>query len=157
MLAVAASVFHRPGAHADTIQAAHSAFSRVAGSGAGLAFALALLASGLAASSVGTQAGQVVMQGFLRRRIPLYVRRLVTMAPSLAVLAIGLDPTKALVLSQVVLSFGIPFALVPLVVLTGRAGVMGKFRNHPSTAALAWTVAAVVTALNVFLIVTTIG
>jgi manganese transport protein len=157
MLAVAASAFHHPGLHADSIEAAHSGFASQFGSGTALAFALGLLASGLAASSVGTHAGQVVMQGFLRRRVPLYVRRLVTMAPSLAVLGIGLDPTKSLVISQVVLSFGIPFALAPLVVLTGRKRVMGAFRNRRTTAATAWTVTAVVTALNVFLIASTLG
>jgi manganese transport protein len=96
------------------------------------------------------------MQGFIRRRIPLYVRRLLTMAPALVVLAVGLDPTQSLVISQVVLSFGIPFALVPLVVLTGRKDVMGAFRNRRSTAVAAWVVAAVVSALNVFLLVDTV-
>jgi manganese transport protein len=142
MLLVAASVFHHPGMNVNSIQQAHAGFGHSVGSGAALAFALGLLASGLAASSVGTQAGQVVMQGFLRRRIPLYVRRLVTMTP-------------ALVISQVVLSFGIPFALVPLVMLTGRADVMGSFRNRRGTAAMAWSVAGVVSLLNVFLIAQT--
>ncbi|MDQ4130921.1 MAG: Nramp family divalent metal transporter, partial [Actinomycetota bacterium] len=118
MLVVAASLFHA-GGHSgiDSIEGAHAGFGALAGSGAALAFALALLASGFASSSVGTMAGQVVMQGFIARTIPLFVRRLVTMAPALAVLALGLDPTRALVISQVVLSFGIPFALVPLVML----------------------------------------
>ena len=99
------------------------------GGGAAVAFGIALLASGLSSSSVGTYAGQVVMQGFIRRSIPLLLRRLVTMAPALVVLAIGLDPTKSLVASQVVLSFGIPFALVPLVLLTRRRDIMGDFVN----------------------------
>src|SRR5437764_9787344 len=105
---------------------AHAACGRLAGHDAALAFALALLASGFASSSVGTYAGQVVMQGFIARTIPLMLRRLVTMTPALVVLAIGLDPSRSLVLSQVVLSFGIPFALVPLVLLTSRRAVMGS-------------------------------
>jgi manganese transport protein len=157
MLAVAASVFHHPGAHVDSIQGAHDGFSHLVGPGAALAFALALLASGIAASSVGTQAGQVVMQGFIRRSIPLAVRRLVTMAPALIVLAIGLDPTRSLVISQVVLSFGIPFALIPLVVLTARRDVMGQFKNRLATTLLAGVIALLVSALNVFLIAQTLG
>jgi manganese transport protein len=125
------------------------------GSGAALAFALALLASGLASSSVGTLAGQVVMQGFIARTIPLVLRRLVTMAPALIVLAIGVNPTKALVLSQVVLSFGIPFALVPLLLLTRRRDVMGAFVNRRITTVAASVCAALIIALNVFLLVRT--
>ncbi len=117
-----------------------------------LAFAVALLASGFASSGVGTYAGQVVMQGFLRRQVPLALRRGITMAPALLVLAGGVDPTRALVLSQVVLSFGIPFALVPLVLLTRRADVMGPLVNKPVTTAAAAVVAAVVIGLNVFLL-----
>src|SRR6185295_19928532 len=110
MLIIAASLFHGSGLDGvDTIEGAHSAFGSLVGPGAALAFALALLASGFASSSVGTYAGQVVMQGFIARTIPLAVRRLVTMAPALIVLAIGVNPTRALVISQVVLSFGIPF------------------------------------------------
>jgi manganese transport protein len=114
-----------------------------------------LLASGLASSSVGTYAGQVVMQGFIARTIPLVARRLVTMMPALIVLALGLDPSRALVISQVVLSFGIPFALVPLVMLTSRRSVMGAFVNHRGTTLAAVVVAAVISALNVFLLAQT--
>ena len=117
-----------------------------------VAVAVALLASGLSSSSVGTYAGQVVMQGFIRRRIPLVMRRLVTMIPALIVLAIGLNPTRSLVISQVVLSFGIPFALVPLVLLTRRRDVMGDLANHRVTTVVAAVVAALISALNVFLI-----
>src|SRR5206468_12697950 len=126
MLIIAASLFHGDGlTGVDTIEEAHHQFGALAGHPAALAFALALLASGLASSSVGTYAGQVVMQGFIGRTIPLVLRRAVTMAPALVVLAIGLDPSRALVASQVVLSFGIPFALVPLVLLTRRRDIMG--------------------------------
>jgi manganese transport protein len=122
MLFVAAALFHRAGAPgADSIQAAHAGIGRLVGGGAALAFAVALLASGLSSSSVGTYAGQVVMQGFIGRRIPLLIRRGLTMLPALVVLGLGLPVTRSLVISQVVLSFGLPFALVPLVLMTRRA------------------------------------
>jgi manganese transport protein len=152
MLIIAASLFHGTSLDVDSIEKAHAGFGDLVGPEAALAFALALLASGLASSSVGTYAGQVVMQGFIKRRIPLAVRRLVTMAPALVVLAIGLDPTRSLVISQVVLSFGIPFALVPLVLLTRRREVMGAFTNHPVTTLAASIVAALIIALNLFLL-----
>ncbi len=119
MLAVAAKLLHDTGhAAVSTIPQAHAAFGQLVGGGAALAFSVALLASGASSSTVGTYAGQVVMRGFVGLNIPLFLRRLVTMAPAIAVLAVGLDPTQVLVLSQVVLSFGIPFALIPLVLLT---------------------------------------
>ena len=155
MLVVAADALHGTGLPADSLEDMHDGLGTVLGGGAAVAFALALLASGLAASSVGTYSGQVVMAGFLRRRIPLAARRLVTMAPALLILASGVDPTRALVLSQVVLSFGIPFALVPLVWLTRRRDVMGRFSNGAFTTTCGVTVAAIVSALNVFLLVRT--
>lgn len=136
----------------DTLEGAHAALGRIAGAPLAFAFAIALLASGFASSGVGTYAGQVVMQGFLRRRIPLLLRRAITMAPALVVLAAGVNPTQALVLSQVVLSFGIPFALVPLVLLTRRVDVMGALVNRPLTTAVAALVAAVISGLNAFLL-----
>jgi manganese transport protein len=151
MLIVAAKLFHGQ-LHVDTIEDAHHGFELKLGSGAAVAFGLALLASGLSSSSVGTYAGQVVMQGFIRRSIPLMLRRLVTMIPALVVLAIGLNPTKALVASQVVLSFGIPFALVPLVMLTRTRELMGALVNRAQTTAAAVGVAGLIIALNVFLI-----
>jgi manganese transport protein len=153
MLIVAASLFHGSGlSGVDSIDGAYDGFERLVGGGAALAFATALLASGFASSSVGTYAGQVVMQGFIRRTIPLALRRLVTMAPALLVLALGLDPTRSLVISQVVLSFGIPFALVPLILLTSRRDVMGCFVNHRATTMVASAIAAAIIALNVFLL-----
>jgi manganese transport protein len=153
MLVVAASLFHTTGnTEIDTIEGAHAGLERLIGGGAALAFAVALLASGLSSSSVGTYAGQVVMQGFIDRRIPLFLRRLVTMAPALVVLAIGVDATDALVVSQVVLSFGIPFALVPMILLTRRADVMGALVNRRGTTILASIVASLIIALNVFLL-----
>jgi manganese transport protein len=156
MLIVAAALFHDRGlTGVDSIEEAHAGFEALVGSGAALAFALALLASGLASSSVGTLAGQVVMQGFIARTIPLVLRRLVTMAPALIVLAVGVDPTKALVLSQVVLSFGIPFALVPLLLLTRRRDVMGILVNRRITTFAASVAAGMIIALNIFLLVRT--
>jgi manganese transport protein len=156
MLIIAASLFHGSGlSDVDTIEGAYSGFQSMVGNEAALAFALALLASGFAASSVGTYAGQVVMQGFINRTIPLVLRRLVTMIPALIVLGFGLDPSRSLVISQVVLSFGIPFALVPLVLLTRRRDIMGAFANRRLTTVIASVVAAMIIALNVFLLVQT--
>jgi manganese transport protein len=153
MLIIAASLFHGSGlVDVDSIEGAHAGFGDLVGSGAALAFALALLASGFASSSVGTYAGQVVMQGFIARTIPLALRRLVTMTPALVVLALGLDPSRSLVLSQVTLSFGIPFALVPLVLLTRRKDIMGALVNRRMTTIVASVVAAMIIALNAFLL-----
>ena len=153
MLIIAASLFHDSGiTEVDSIESAHAGFGDLVGPGAALAFALALLASGFASSSVGTYAGQVVMQGFIARAIPLVARRLVTMAPALVVLGLGLDPTRSLVISQVVLSFGIPFALVPLVLLTRRSDIMGALANRRITTVTAAVVATLIIALNCFLL-----
>jgi manganese transport protein len=157
MLVIAASLFHGSGlTGVDTIEGAHEQFGNLVGPGAALAFALALLASGLASSSVGTYAGQVVMQGFIDRRIRLALRRAITMAPALVVLWLGVDPSRALVISQVVLSFGIPFALVPLVLLTRRRDVMGALVNRRITTLVAAVVAALISALNAFLLYQTL-
>jgi manganese transport protein len=154
MLAVAAKLFHTPALSGlDTIQQAHAQIGHLVGGTAALAFAVALLASGASSSSVGTYAGQVVMAGFINVRIPLLLRRAITMAPALVVLAVGLNPTSALVLSQVVLSFGIPLALIPLVLLTGRRDVMGVHANSRVVMVLAWSAVGVISALNVFLLV----
>ncbi|MFI7035574.1 Nramp family divalent metal transporter [Microbispora rosea] len=151
MLTVAAVTFG--GGDPGSLQAIHAGLGQVLGPGAAVAFALALLASGLASSSVGTYAGQVIMAGFLRRRVPLLARRLVTIIPAMAVLAAGVDPTRALVLSQVALSFGIPFALVPLVAFTGSRKLMGDLVNRRLTTVAGVAVAAVISALNGFLLV----
>jgi manganese transport protein len=157
MLVIAASLFNRTGhAGIDSIEAAHAGLGELVGGGAALAFAVALLASGLSSSSVGTYAGQVVMQGFIRRRIPLFARRGLTMLPALLVLGLGLPATDSLVVSQVVLSFGIPFALVPLVLLTRRRDVMGSFVNHRITTVTTSVIAGLIIVLNVFLLYTTL-
>jgi len=149
MLVVAAGLFFNTGRTGiDSIEGAHAGLETLVGGGAALAFAVALLSSGLSSSSVGTYSGQVVMQGFIRRRIPLFLRRGLTMLPALVVLALGLDPTSTLVISQVVLSFGIPFALVPVILLTRRRDLMGGLVNRRATTAVASLVAGVIIALN---------
>jgi len=158
MLVVAASVFFKSGLlHVDSLETAHRTLAPLLGGASSKLFALALIASGLSSSTVGTLAGQIVMQGFIRKNIPLTVRRTVTMLPAFIVIAIGLDPSRTLVISQVVLSFGIPFALVPLVVFTSRRDVMGVLVNHRLTTAIAVAVAALISALNVFLLGQTLG
>ncbi len=153
MLVVAAGLFYASGrTGVDSIEGAHAGFETLLGGGAALAFAIALLSSGLSSSSVGTYSGQVVMQGFIRRRIPLFLRRALTMAPALVVLGVGLEPTSTLVLSQVVLSFGIPFALEPTTLLTRRRDLMGGLVNRPATTAVASVVAGLIIALNGFLL-----
>ncbi|MGY1741217.1 MULTISPECIES: Nramp family divalent metal transporter [unclassified Blastococcus] len=154
MLIIAAALFSGSDVpDTDTLAGAHAGIALTLDDSAALLFALALLASGFASAGVGTFAGQVVMQGFIQRRIPLLVRRALTLAPALVVLAVGVDPTAALVVSQVVLSFGIPFALVPLLLLTARRSVMGELANRPRTTAIAAVVATVIIALNAVLLV----
>ncbi len=158
MLVVAASVFYKSGLlNVASLETAHRTLEPILGGASSTLFALALLASGLSSSTVGTLAGQVVMQGFVDRQIPIFVRRLVTMLPALVVAAIGLDPTRTLVISQVVLSFGIPFALIPLVWFTSRRELMGTLVNRKTTTAVAAAVAALISGLNLFLLAQTFG
>ncbi|MFL5954241.1 MAG: Nramp family divalent metal transporter [Gaiellaceae bacterium] len=158
MLVMAASTFFKSGlTHVDSLEGAHKTLQPILGGASSALFALALLASGLSSSAVGTLSGQVVMQGFIRRSIPVTVRRLVTMVPAFVVIAIGLDPSRTLVISQVVLSFGIPFALVPLVWFTSRRDIMGPLVNRRITTIAASAIAAVIIALNVFLLAQTFG
>jgi manganese transport protein len=158
MLVMAAAAFFKSGLHhVESLEGAHKTLEPILGGASSQLFGLALLASGLSSSAVGTMSGQVVMQGFIRRQIPLWVRRLVTMLPALVVVAIGVDPSRTLVLSQVVLSFGIPFALVPLVLFTSRRSLMGALVNRRSTTVAAALVAGVIIVLNVFLLAQTLG
>jgi manganese transport protein len=158
MLITAAAVFHANGfTNVEGIQHASHMLGRVVGPHADTMFGVALLASGLSSSSVGTLAGQVVMQGFIHRSIPLFLRRAITMTPAMIVLAVGLNPSRALVLSQVALSFGIPFALVPLVLFCRDRRLMGALTNRRITTAAAFLVAGVIVSLNVFLLVETIS
>lgn len=143
-------------ADTDSIEGAYHAVQNTLGYTVALLFAIGLLASGLASSSVGAYAGAMIMQGLLRRSIPLVTRRFITLLPALAILAVGVDPSRALVLSQVVLSFGIPFALIPLVRLTSNVPLMGVDTNHRVTTALGWVVAGVISLLNVVLIYLTV-
>lgn len=154
MLWVAATLLHgTSGAAPDTLESAKLEYGQVAGQGTAIAFALALLVSGFASASVGTFSGQIVMQEFTQRRIPILLRRAITLAPALLVLALGFDPTSALVASQVVLSFGIPFALVPLVRFTADRELMGEWTVTRGVTVLATLIAAVIIGLNVLLLV----
>ena len=153
MLVMAASTFFKAGLlHVDSLDGAHKTLAPILGPASGVLFALALVASGLSSSAVGTLSGQVVMQGFIRRQVPIAVRRLVTMIPAFIVIAIGLNPTRTLVVSQVVLSFGIPFALIPLVWFTARRDVMGDLVNRRVTTVVASVVAAAIVGLNFVLL-----
>jgi manganese transport protein len=158
MLVMAASTFFQKGLlNVDSLDGAHKTLEPILGGASSALFALALLASGLSSSAVGTLSGQVVMQGFIRRQVPLMVRRLVTMVPAFVVIAIGIDPSRTLVISQVVLSFGIPFALVPLVYFTARRDIMGALVNRRITTVAASVIAGVIIALNIFLLAQTLG
>jgi manganese transport protein len=152
MLITASAAFFKTGTSVGTIEEAYKTLQPLLGPAAGIVFGIALLASGLSSSSVGTMAGQVIMQGFLHFHIPPWVRRIVTIIPSLIVIFIGLDPTRTLVISQVVLSFGLPFAVIPLVIFTSQKKIMGALVNKRLTTALATLAAAIIIALNIFLI-----
>lgn len=157
MLIMAASTFFRAGlSEIGTLEQAHRTLTPLLGPASSWVFGISLLASGLSSATVGTLAGQVIMQGFLRRKIAIWLRRLVTMAPSLLVIALGLDPTRTLVISQVVLSFGIPFALIPLVLFTRENQLMGTLVNRRLTSALAMLVAALIVGLNSLLVYQTL-
>jgi manganese transport protein len=156
MLATAAAVFHArglPGAGND-LGVVFYGLNRFLGAHSGLVFGLALLASGVASSCVGTMSGQVVMQGFIHRQIPIFVRRAITMIPALVLIGVGFDPTRALVLSQVFLSFGIPFALIPLLVFTGKTDLMGPLVNRRPMMLAASLVTALIVGLNLYLLAT---
>ncbi len=152
MLITAADAFHKSGTSVGTLEEAYRTLQPLLGPAAGIVFGIALLASGLSSSSVGTMAGQVIMQGFLHFHIPPWARRLITIIPSLIVIFIGLDPTRTLVISQVVLSFGLPFAVIPLVMFTSRKDIMGALVNRRLTTVLASLAAALIVALNFFLL-----
>ena len=157
MLIMAASTFWVHGlTKVASIEDAHKTLAPLLGPASSAVFAVSLLASGLSSSTVGTMAGQVMMQGFLHRQISVWLRRIVTMAPAVAVIAIGLDPTRTLVISQVVLSFGLPFALIPLALFTRRRDLMGPLVNRPIVSAAAVLVTALIVALNLYLIVETV-
>ena len=138
--------------HIASIEEAHITLEPLLGTAARWIFAVSLLASGLSSSAVGTMAGQVIMQGFLERHIPIWLRRLVTILPALVVIFLGFDPTWTLVISQVVLSFGLPLAVIPLVLFSQRRDLMAELVNKPLTTVLAWAVAGLIIALNLYLL-----
>ena len=153
MLIMAAATFFEKGlTTVGTIEEAHQTLAPLLGSASSWVFAVSLLASGLSSSTVGTMSGQVIMQGFVHWQIPIWLRRLLTMLPALLVIGIGLEPTRTLVISQVVLSFGLPFALVPLALFTARADLMGVLANRRMTTLIFWCVTALIIALNLFLL-----
>jgi manganese transport protein len=157
MLVMAATTFHANGLNnIATLQSAYKTLEPLMGKAASFVFGFSLLMSGLSSASVGTMAGQVIMQGFLTWEIPVWVRRLVTMIPSMIVIFVGFDPTRTLVISQVLLSFGLPFAVIPLVIFTSQKKIMGVLVNRKITTILAWAVAGVIVALNFYLIYSTI-
>jgi manganese transport protein len=152
MLITSAATFFKTGTNVGSLEQAYLTLQPLLGRAAGVVFGVALLASGLSSSSVGTMAGQVIMQGFLHFHIPPWIRRIVTIVPSLIVILIGFDPTRTLVISQVVLSFGLPFAIIPLVLFTRNKSLMGVLVNKRITTILASLSAALIIALNIFLI-----
>ncbi len=157
MLIAAAATFFALGKPISEITEAYKTLTPLLGGAAAFAFGIALLSSGLSSSAVGTMSGQVIMQGFIGFRIPLWIRRAITMVPAFAVILAGLDPTATLVLSQVVLSFGIPFALIPLLMFTANRTIMGEFVNNALTTVIGWGIALLIIFLNFYLLAVTFG
>ena len=138
-----------------TLEQAHATLQPLLGPASGVIFALSLLAAGLSSSSVGTMAGQVIMQGFIHRRIAPWIRRLATMGPSLLVILAGWEPTRVLVISQVMLSFGLPFAVLPLAYFSSKKSYMGVLVNRRITTVAVWTISGLIIALNAYLVYVT--
>ncbi|MCL4096942.1 Divalent metal cation transporter MntH [Bacillus altitudinis] len=155
MLIVAAALFFKNGLFVEDLDVAFQHFGTLAGPVSAILFGVGLLVAGLSSSSVGTLSGDIIMQGFIQYRIPLYVRRLITIIPPIAIIASGVNPTSALVMSQVVLSFGIAFAFIPLILFTSKKRIMGDLTNARWVTGISWVIAALVVALNLFLIVDT--
>lgn len=155
MVIVASALFHNAGINVEELDVAYQQFNQLLGTSAAILFGVGLLFAGLSSSSVGTMSGDVIMQGYLQRRIPLYLRRFITMVPPLAIILLGINPTKALVVSQVILSFGIAFALVPLIMFTSNPKIMKSLVNKKITTATAWVIASLIITLNIFLLVQT--
>ncbi|WP_052098431.1 Nramp family divalent metal transporter [Paenibacillus stellifer] len=156
MVVVSAATFFKNGLTVEDLDVAYHQFGQLVGPVTAVSFGLGLLIAGLSSASVGTMAGDVVMQGFINKRINLYLRRAITTLPPLAIILTGVDPTRALVMSQVVLSFGIAFALIPLIIFTSDRKLMGGLVNHRITTILGWIIAGIVVTLNLFLIGQTI-
>ncbi|GGH87450.1 manganese transport protein [Pullulanibacillus pueri] len=156
MLVVASALFNTHGMIIEDLDVAFDQFNILLGPAAAIIFGIGLLSSGLSSSSVGTLSGDIIMQGYIRKRIPIYLRRAITMIPPLTLIIFGVNPTYALVMSQVVLSFGIAFALIPLIIFTSKKNIMGQLANHKITTIIAWGIAVLVIALNLFLLYETI-
>nr|WP_152908997.1 Nramp family divalent metal transporter [Thermincola ferriacetica] len=152
MVVVSAAVFHTKGIQVVTIQQAHRSLAPLLGSLSAGAFGIALLASGLSSSAVGTLAGQTIMNGFVGLRIPLFIRRFITMFPAMVIIGLGINPMKALVISQVILSFALPAAIIPLMLMTSRRDIMGALVNKPLTNIVGWIITAIIVVLNVILL-----
>jgi len=156
MLIMSASTFHAQGlTEVGSLEEAYRTLEPLLGKAASWVFAISLLFSGLSSASVGTMAGQIIMQGFMNFEIPVWLRRIITMVPSIVIIALGVDPTKALVISQVLLSFGLPFAIIPLISFTSNEKLMGVLVNRKTTKALAIFVTGVILLLNVYLLYVT--
>ncbi|MFD0682019.1 MULTISPECIES: Nramp family divalent metal transporter [unclassified Paenibacillus] len=153
MVITSAALFFKNGLVVEDLETAFHQFGQLAGPSFAISFGLGLLIAGLSSSSVGTMAGDVVMQGFIKKRINLYLRRAITTIPPLVIIILGIDATKALVISQVILSFGIAFALIPLIIFTSNKNIMGELVNHRITSIVGWIIAAIVVSLNLFLII----
>ncbi|MEY8756037.1 Nramp family divalent metal transporter [Peribacillus frigoritolerans] len=156
MVIVSAALFHKNGALVEDLDVAYQQFGAMLGPSVAMFFGIGLLFAGLSSSSVGVMTGDVVMQGFIKRHIPIYLRRVITTVPPLLIILWGVNPSKALVMSQVILSFGIAFALVPLIMFTSNKKIMGSLVNHKITSGAAWLIAVLIIGLNLFLLYETL-
>ncbi|MDG4848263.1 Nramp family divalent metal transporter [Peribacillus frigoritolerans] len=156
MVIVSAALFHKNGALVEDLDVAYQQFGAMLGPSVAMFFGIGLLFAGLSSSSVGVMTGDVVMQGFIKRHIPIYIRRVITTVPPLLIILLGVNPSKALVMSQIVLSFGIAFALVPLIMFTSNKKIMGSLVNHKITSSIAWLIAVLIIGLNLFLLYETL-
>ena len=156
MLIVAAALFNKAGLQVDDLEVAFNQFESLLGPTAAILFGVGLLSAGLSSSSVGTMTGDIVMQGYIKMRIPIYLRRVITMVPPLVIILLGVNVSKALVMSQVILSFGIAFALIPLIIFTSNKKLMGSLVNRKITTVTAWSIAVLIICLNLFLLYQTI-
>ncbi|WP_352231185.1 Nramp family divalent metal transporter [Peribacillus sp. SI8-4] len=156
MVIVSAALFHKSGILVEDLDVAYQQFGAMLGPSVAMFFGIGLLFAGLSSSSVGVMTGDVVMQGFIKRHIPIYLRRVITTLPPLIIIIWGVNPSKALVMSQVVLSFGIAFALVPLIMFTSNKNIMGNLVNHKITSGIAWLIAILIIGLNLFLLYETL-
>jgi len=152
MVIVSAAVFFNKGITVDSIEQAHKSLSPLLGTMSSGAFAIALLASGFSSSAVGAMAGETVLDGFVDIKIPSNIKRLITMLPAMIIIGVGVNPMKALIMSQVCLSFALPVAIIPMMIITGRKDLMGIFVNKPIAKVIGWVITAVIISLNTILL-----